>query len=348
MKRMVEVWLDCATPKHAILASILHSHLTKQSVDVLVTARQQTQTCDLLRLLHTPFIEIGEYGLTLVEKLQKEAERTLALLKLFEEEGTPRVLWTHGEVSGIRTAFGLKIPIVLTNDTVHAEHIGRLSGPLVNCFVAPKCFGFSWASFGIPKEKTFFYEGIEEVALIREMKYPVQTSTRSEKRILFRDVEYKASYYKGMKIDAAETLRKLIEIADVVVMPRYQSELQSLEKLKNEHLEIVTDTRLTLDILKDVDYVVGSGGSICRESALLGIPTISFCFWDVIAQYLSFKGFPIVLVEDSEKIVENVGQWLATGGKNIDVKAKFEKLESPIPLSLSKVKDAGKILNVEN
>jgi predicted glycosyltransferase len=197
-------------------------------------------------------------------------------------------------------------------------------------------------SFGIPKEKTFFYDGIEEVALIREMKFSVRKSARSKKRILFRDVEYKASYYKGMKIDAAETLRKLMEIADVVVMPRYESEIEPLKKLKNEHLEIVTNTRLTLDVLKDIDYVVGSGGSICRESALLGIPTISFCFWDVIAQYLSFNGFTIVLVEDSEKIVENVRQWLAASGKNVDVRAKFEKLESPIPLTLSKIKDAEK------
>jgi predicted glycosyltransferase len=351
---MADVWLDCATPKHAILGSILYSYLTKQDIDVLVTARQQTQTCDLLRIFHTPFVEIGEYGSTLAEKLQKEAERILALLRLFEEEGTPKVLWTHGEISAIRTAFGLEIPIVLTNDTVHAEHVGRLSGPLVNCLVAPACFGFSWVGFGVPRRKTFFYDGIEEVALIREMKYPEQKSTRSRKRILFRNVEYSASYYRGiareraMKIDVDKILRELKEIADVVVMPRYESEMPSLEKLRDEHLEIVNGTRLTVDVLKDIDYVVGSGGSICRESALLGIPTISFCFWDVIAQYLSCKGFPILLVEDSEEIVENVEKWLANGGKKVDVKAKFEKLESPIPLSLSKIKDEGKIVNVEN
>jgi predicted glycosyltransferase len=151
-----------------------------------------------------------------------------------------------------------------------------------------------------------------------------------------------------MKIGVDKILKELKEIADVVVMPRYESETLSLEKLKDEHLEIVTGTRVTLDVLKGIDYVVGSGGSICRESALLGIPTISFCFWDVIAQYLSCKGFPISLVEESEGIVENVRQWLANGGKKVDVKAKFEKLESPIPLSLSKIEDARKIVNVRN
>ena len=101
--------------------------------------------------LKVPYETVGEYGTTLKEKLAVEQKRTLEFLDLFDRVGYPKVLWTHGDVSAIRTAFGLRIPIVYANDTVFAYAVAKLACPLVDWLVAPACFGKSWSKFGISK-----------------------------------------------------------------------------------------------------------------------------------------------------------------------------------------------------
>ena len=118
----------------------------------------------MLDTLKVPYHKIGEYGETLKEKLEVEQKRTLEFLDLFDKVGYPKVLWTHGDVSAIRTAFGLNIPIVYANDTVFAYHVAKLASPLVDWLVAPVSFGKSWSKFGISKSKIILYDGLEELA----------------------------------------------------------------------------------------------------------------------------------------------------------------------------------------
>jgi predicted glycosyltransferase len=122
---MVDVWLDSVTPKDSLLISSLLRSLQAKGYKTLVTAKRQTQTTEILDLLKVNYTCVGDYGGTLEEKLKVEQERTLQFLNLFDKVGFPKVLWTHGDVSATRTAFGLQTPIVYANDTPHAYHVAR-------------------------------------------------------------------------------------------------------------------------------------------------------------------------------------------------------------------------------
>jgi hypothetical protein len=340
---MVDVWLDSVTPKDSLLISCLLPSLKEKGYTTLVTARQQTQTTDLLKLLNIPFHPVGKYGETLEEKLVMEQQRILRLLEIFNKTGKPKALWTHGGVGATRTAFGLNIPIVYSNDTIHATHVAKLISSLVDWLIAPKPFGKSWSKFGIPKSRIIHYDGIEELAWIKkvepEIPREVEELADKDRVVLLRGIEYKASYCKDVKVDVWSIIEKLSRTATVAYLPRYEE-----EKIKLEHLENVWYPKkptLAYHLLGLVDLVIGSGGSLCRESALMGVPTINFHFWDVIPQYLQKKGFPITLMTDTNEILKKAEKILDKPKEHKkDTKDMVKELESPIPTTLQHIQKA--------
>jgi predicted glycosyltransferase len=83
--------------------------------------------------------------------------------------------------------------------------------------------------------------------------------------------------------------------------------------------------------------MVGSGGTACRETALCGIPTINFHFWDAQARYLYKKGFPIQHSQNNSHIITASKKILANSQK-IDTAKLLNTLESPIPMWVKYVK----------
>ena len=331
--RTTDVWLDTTTPKISIAIHSLIPSLHAKGYTTLVTAKKQTQTTDMLNTLKVPYRKIGDYGETLKEKLVVEQKRTLEFLELFDEIGYPKVLWTHGDVSAIRTAFGLKIPIVYANDTVFAYHVARLAAPLVDWLIAPVSFGKTWSKFGIPRSRIVHYNGLEEVAWMKNPKFEkptfLQELNNRKPLILFRDAEYHASYCKKVTINSKHLLQELTKLATVVYLPRYETEKEIVKGIAN--IWIPPKPVLTAQLVRHVDLMVGSGGTACRETALCGIPTINFHFWDVQAQYLYRKGFPVQVIRNTDKIIRTAKQVLQNPTR-MDTSLMLDKLESPVPL----------------
>jgi len=331
---MVDIWLDAVTPKDSLLVSSLLPPLHKKGYKTIVTAKRQTQTTDVLELLNVPYTCVGKYGETLREKLAEEQKRTLGFVELFDKIGLPKVLWTHGDVSAIRTAFGLQIPIVYSNDTPHAFHVARLVSPLVDWLVAPVPFGKSWSRFGISKSKIVLYDGVEETAWLREPKKQssrfLEELNQKKRVVLFRNAEYKAAYCKDVMVDAWRLVKKLSKTATVVYLPRYEEEKEKLEDIDN--VLVPSKPLLTFQIIPAIDLMIGSGGSICREAALMGVPTINFHFWDAVARYLHKKGFPTRYATGTDKIINVAQKILKDPEKHkVDTGHMLEKLESPAP-----------------
>ncbi len=149
--------------------------------------------------------------------------------------------------------------------------------------------------------------------------------------VLFRNAEYKASYCKNIKIDAFQLVEEISKIAKVLYLPRYGEEKEKLKDLKN--VVIPPKPSIAFQLIPYVNAMIGSGGTICREAALMGVPAINFHFWDAPARYLHKKGFPIKYVTSLDKIV-NVTQKILkdTEKHRVHTKRMFENLESPIPL----------------
>jgi predicted glycosyltransferase len=334
---MVDVWLDSVTPKDSLLVSSLLSPLHKKGYKTIVTAKKQTQTTDVLELLNIPYTCVGKYGETLREKLAEEQKRTLGFVELFDKIGLPKVLWTHGDVGAIRTAFGLQIPVVYSNDTPQATHVARLVCPLVDWLIVPVCFGKSWTKYGISTHKIIMYDGIEEVGWLKEKtkERPKLLKELAEKKkvVLFRNAEYKAAYYKDIDVDSWRVLKEVSKMATVLYMPRYEEEKTKLQDYPN--VIVPQEAVLTYQIIPEVDLMIGSGGTICRETALLGVPTINYQFWDAAAKYLHKKSFPMKRVTNTDSIIRIAKKILEAPEKHrMDTRQMLRNLESPAKLTV--------------
>ena len=147
---MTLIALDLATPKDVIIAHYLIRKFDRLGWDYIVFARDSTQTIPLLHHFGIDYILTGRYGFTLEEKYRATLEQEKKILEYIEEKGKPDVLWSHGNVAGIRTAFHLGIPVIYSNDTPHNEPVVKLTVPLATRLISPmaipKC---KWSKRGL-------------------------------------------------------------------------------------------------------------------------------------------------------------------------------------------------------
>jgi uncharacterized protein len=83
-------------------------------------------------------------------------------------------------------------------------------------------------------------------------------------------------------------------------------------------------------IVANADLVISAGGTLSREAALQGIPTlvVSDIGRTYVNEYLIEKGFPLFLIEP-QQVFSYAKKYI---GKRFDVKEELRMLENPINL----------------
>lgn len=298
----MRIWVDVCHPKEGWLLKALLPHLRGHRM--LVTARRGLWTTEVLDMLDVPYTPVGRYGYSLREKLVLATERSIGLLAVLEGRGMPDILIGHGSVEATRLAFGLGIPIVHANDTIINVPVIRLTVPLLDRLVTPGCLKREWwARFGIPPSRVVQYDGVEEAAYVR--RYPERDVSKAlddaigtvpDRLVVARGLEARASYVRAWKERLDRVVREVARKASVVYLPRYKGEEARFEGVENV---FVPDRPVNCPLLVGAsDLVICGGGTIAREAALLGTPTISLHIYDVIGRYLSSRGFPLYHAPD--------------------------------------------------
>jgi hypothetical protein len=315
----MKIWYDACTGKHIRYGVAIAKRLRRLGHEVILTTRKHPDTLELAKILNEKFISIGEYEpATLFTRLEESARRILKLSKMLENN-TPDVAISHQSVDLCRVAFGLNIPIILTADTPHATAVNKLTIPLANTLVIseaiPKRF---FKNYGTPK--IFQFKGVDEVAWIKHFQ-PSKDFEIKKPLIVVRQMETKASYALGKPDITEKIAQKLTSLGNVLFLPRYtKSEKRGLMTTK-EFVDSAT-------LVANADLVVSIGGTIAREAALQGVPSIAISEFGQthVNKYLSEKGFPLFIINTS-KVLTTAKKHL---GKKWDVKEKLAKLENPV------------------
>ncbi len=327
------IWIDISHPKYAWVFRRLYDAYRNS---VIVTVRDGLWTPEITRLLgYESFSVVGRYGTTLSEKLRCEAERVLELERFFSSF-KPRAL-IGVESAAIRYAFGHNIPIVCVNDTPKNEKLVRLTVPLCTYLVTPECCAESFRKYLVCDVRVVAYDGVEERAYITPDLARMRSSrTRDDKvRVLVRDVEYLSSYASSSYgLNLVVELSKIGDDVEIVFVPRYDHEVSkyvnAFKDVKN--VKVVTRPVLLPYVLaSEIDVVVGSGGTICKESTLLGIPTISFHFWDEQMRYLNKLGLPNVYINNVHELVSYVKMLVKDVDKHsVDTTSVLDRMEDVV------------------
>jgi len=313
----LKVWYDACTGKHIRYGAAISKRLRKLGHDVIFTTREHPDTLALAQILGENPIVVGKYRPTsLLSRLEESANRIIQFSKLFKKN-PPDIAISHQSVELCRTAFSLGIPIILTADTPHATAVNRLTLPLADMIVVsealPKRFLKNYCKGNIIQ-----FKGVDEVAWIKNLK-PPEKSNLKRPLIVVRQMETKASYAHGAPDPTLEIAKKLESLGHVLFLRRY-SETEGKQNAK----EFVDSAR----IVANADLVVSAGGTIAREAALQGVPSlvISELGRTYVNEYLARKGFPLFIINADETL--NYAEKYV--GKRFNVKAKIAQLENPV------------------
>jgi hypothetical protein len=315
----MKVWYDACTGKQVRYGVAIAKRLRKKGNEVVLTTRKHPDTVALAKLLGEKFHTVGRYDPTSrMTRLHQSLRRQLLFYKMFKEE-PPDVAVSHRSVELCRVAFGLGVPIISTHDAPHAEAINRLTMPLIDVLVVSKAILESHLrTYGTKRVVRF--DGVDEVAWIKGFK-PQARFDYGKPLVVVRQFETRAAYGEG-KIDVYEEIaHKLTSLGRVVFLPRY-------DRKPRKGLIVPKDFVDSASLVAQADLVVSAGGTISREAALQGtpsivIPTIGRSY---VNDYLSEKGFPLFTVK-IRKVFDYARKYL---GKKRDVKPLLAKLENPV------------------
>ncbi|MCJ7424349.1 DUF354 domain-containing protein [Candidatus Bathyarchaeota archaeon] len=315
----MRVWYDACTGKHVRYGAAIARRLRRAGHEVVFTTREHPDTLALAHALGENPIVVGKYDpSSLLTRLQESVNRMLQFLKLFRDD-LPDAAISHQSVELCRVAFGLSIPIILTADTAHATAVNKLTIPLASTLLISEAIPKNlFKKFGA--QKIIQFKGVDEVAWAKEISHP-KTFRFKRPLIVVRQIETQAAYTHGKGDVTFEVAHRLSSLGTVVFLTRYT-------KTKDEKVVVMDEFVDSSSLAAQSDLVVSAGGTIAREAALQGIPSIALPEYGHIHvnDYLSKKGFPLFTVKPS-KAVECATRYL---GKKFDVRTKLADLEDPI------------------
>jgi predicted glycosyltransferase len=306
---VMRIWYDACTGKHIRYGSEIAKRLRKAGHKVVFTTREHPDTLALAHILGETPIPIGEYRpATLSSRLEESASRVIQFSKLFRDN-PPDIAIAHQSVELCRTAFGLGVPIILTADTPHAKAVNKLTIPFAHTLVVSEALPKRFLNRYCP-DNVIQFKGVDEVAWIKNLK-PKRTNLKKPLMVV-REIEAKASYALETADRTLETVRKLETLGNVLLLKRYSAEKDFVDSAR---------------VVANADLVVSAGGTVAREAALQGIPSIvtSELGRTYVNTYLARKGFPIFM-SNAQKMLKLAKRLL---GKKIDVTAKLAQLENP-------------------
>lgn len=268
----MKIWFDLSNSPHIPLFSAMIKDLMKQH-EVIITCRPLANTIDLLELHGFEYTVVGKhYGGKFSAKLLGYPVRVWQLYRFLRKKKIHMAISQSTFHSPI-TARLLGVPVIYMNDNEHA--MGNIPSfvfatrILIPEFLDPKKAQKQWAR----KSKIIQYPGVKEGIYLWNAE--IKHVPLPEKKIFIRPEPWIAQYYKGALNFMDDMILFLKDKAQVVLLPRGGEQARHYEQEKFRGV-IVQSKALSLEeIAGKCRLFIGAGGTMTREMAVLGIPTIS-------------------------------------------------------------------------
>ncbi|MEM3615371.1 MAG: DUF354 domain-containing protein [Candidatus Methanomethylicia archaeon] len=308
---MKTLWIDALTPKQALLSIKIMEEAEEIGFKSIITTREYDYTTGIFERKNVEAIIMGRHGGEKLEgKLMASLERSIKLAEFITKlDEKPSYHISLSSPEAVRVAFGLSIPIIITNDTPHSKYVNKLTIPLADKLIIPKAVPIESYKGMIEEEKIIQYNGVDELSWIKSFKIDPKVPeelglNKDDKIIIAREAEYKASYYKWVEKPVIRIIRKILnEFHEVriVYFPRYEDEMREIPKNV-----IVPEKAIdTISLMKYSILTISGGGTMARESALIGTPSISlFPTLIHVNKWLEEIGLPIKSFRNVEEAYE--------------------------------------------
>jgi len=272
----MKIWFDLTNSPHVSFFKFLISELKKESHEVIVTSRPLSNTIPLLELYKIEFVVVGShYGKNSLKKILGFPIRVYQLYK-FLKNNKPDIGIAQASYYLPVVARLLGIPSIYTNDNEHAKG-NWLAFLCATKILLPEFLKYNDISMPfISRDKVFNYDGIKEgIYLWNEYLNFEHNQATSKPTIYIRLEPNLAHYYNAGLFFMDDLIIDLKNKYNTIIIPREESQIKHYSSDKFEGISILTKPQLLRDIVDKCTLFIGAGGTMTREMAVIGVPTIS-------------------------------------------------------------------------
>ena len=246
--------------------------LEKEGHSIFITARPLANTIALLEQYGLHYEMVGiHYGKNIIKKIMGYPIRVLQLYQHLKKI-KPDLAVSQSSFHSPLVAALLRIPSIYTNDNEHAFG-NRISFFFASKILVPESFPFKKRM-----KRVFAYPGIKEGMYLWDDMERYRQERNSNKleadTIYIRPEPSTAQYYHAPNNFMDELILTSSKRHKVVVLPRDERQKTHYRNLSNKIS--VPEKPVSMDqIMKSGKLFIGAGGTMTRELALLGVPTVS-------------------------------------------------------------------------
>jgi len=342
----LKIWIDILTPKQLLFSEPIVERLGEKH-NILCTSRKYEEVSKLAKIRHFDLVFVGKHGGgNKKNKLKASIERIDKLSKKIQKF-EPEVVISFGSPEAARISFGLGIKHIMFCDSPHANAVMRLTLPLIQKLLIPYVIPKKeFSKYGINEKDIVQYKAIDAVVTMqREINEKIVSpfKNNNKKNILIRIEEEEASYTsKSNKI--IPIIQKIVNDfkgENIVVLGRYTKQIVNLQKVIDSKVKIV---KMSFDgkyLLNNTDIFIGSGGTMTAESALMGIPTISYNAVPNIVENFLVKKHLVKRESNPSKISNHIKKIFELNNNQEQKRAKkiVKEMEDPIEKLIKIIKN---------
>jgi len=279
----MRIWFDADNGPHVLVMKPLAEELTRRGHTVKFTARDRANTCELLDMYGFEYEKVGgPIGKSTVKKVIGTIKRATQLKKAMKKWKAD-ISFGHGSRSLPIASKLLKVPSITMYDyewvspTIFNKFCTKIMLP--DAITKERA-----AEAGIDLNKVESYPGFKENLYLHDIQPDPQIAKelnlKADKiKVLLRPPATTAHYHNP---DAEEILnallKKLLTNLEVQLIWIPRTEDQN-ELIKGNHkAEVIMPTRVYSgpQLILAMDMIIGGGGTMTREAAILGVPSVSF------------------------------------------------------------------------
>ena len=309
----------------------------RKNSSVICTTRNYPQVTQLAKIRKFDVASIGKYGGSeKFDKLNSSINR-MKLLANFIKKTLPDLTVSFCSPEAARISYGMGIKHIAFSDSPHSKAVMKLTIPFVNKLLVPWIIPKKeFTRYGIEAKNIIQYEAIDAaiIAKLRSTKNIKKLDKKKKRKIILVRVDEEEASYSSKKKPAISIIKEIVKNfhdEEIIIMGRYPSQIKHLSQTFGNKIRILDKVVDGRELLMNTDVFLGSGGTMTAESALLGIPTISYdAVPNIIESYLVRKKL-VVRGKTHKEIVSLIRKLLNPSNSDIKNKSKImlNSMEDP-------------------
>lgn len=279
----MRIWIDLANSPHPLLFAPIARRLEELGHEVGITARDNAQTVELT-LERWPDATIigGQSPKSRAQKVEVMIAR-IPLLRRWAQGFGADVALSHNSYAQIVAARVLGLPVVTAMD-YEGQPANHLAFRLADVILMPEALrGSAIRKQGATDRRARFYPGFKEEIYLGDFEpdLGVLDSIGVERGdrplVVARTPPSRAAYHQFGNPLFAQAIEALgnDSSAQTVVLARHAEQREAIQALHLTNVVVPDRAIDSRSLMYDADLVLGAGGTMTREAALMGLPTYS-------------------------------------------------------------------------